>query len=89
MKRFETLGDTLAAFPVGTRVHFIESDDRFPHFVVPAGTTGTVTEATRDGLLIHVDQCIEGLTDSEEWDGDYQWFADSAEEYDRPFEVLP
>lgn len=87
IRRCETFGDTLAFFPVGTRVHFVALDDRYPHFVVPVGTTGTVTEATRDGILIHVDQDIEGLTDSEEWAGDYQWFP--GDDYDRPFEVLP
>ncbi len=84
---YETFGDTRAMFPVGTRVRFVVDDERFPHFIVPAGTTGTVTEASRDGMLIHVDQFVEGLTDSEEWAGEFQWMP--FDDYDRPFEVLP
>jgi hypothetical protein len=89
MNKFETFGDTLGAFPLGTRVRFVREDDRYPHFIVPRGTTGMVTEVSRDGLLIHVDQFVEGLSDSEEWRGEYQWFECNAEEYERPFEALP
>ncbi len=83
--RYETFSDTCAMFPIGTRVRFEQSDDRFPNFIVPNGTIGIVVHSDAQGLLIHVEQFVEGLSDSLEWEGDYQWFPDHAVDYERPF----
>ncbi len=62
--------------PQGQRVVFWRDQECFPHFTVPAGTTGTVVESTEHGVAVHVDQHVPGLSDSEEWTGDYWWSRD-------------
>lgn len=81
--------DLLGTYPVGTRVRFTLDVDRYPSFVVPEHTTGTVVYASRDGMLIHVDQFVEGLSDDDEWSGDFQWNPDDQEDGNPPpFEVI-
>jgi len=57
-------------FPVGTRVVFTEDAERYPNFVVPAGTTGLVIANDDEyGLVVRTDQFIAGLTDNAAWGG--------------------
>ncbi|MFI5298207.1 MAG: hypothetical protein ACHREM_08930 [Polyangiales bacterium] len=60
-------------WPVGTRVIFSENAERYPHFTVPKGTTGTVVSSDRWGVSVHVDGRVPGLTGHSEWKGDFQW----------------
>lgn len=50
-------------FKAGRRVRFCRDLERYPHFMVPAGTMGIVAEATRSGMVVRVDEDarIEGL----------------------------
>lgn len=64
---------TAAAFPVGTRVIFTADTDRFPHFIVPEGTTGTVTVSDEWGVWVKVDAFIDGLSNSRDWQGEFHF----------------
>lgn len=57
---------------VGQRVRWVNESERYPHFAVPADTTGVVSEVFAGGGLIDVDQEIEGLSDDPEWNGKFQ-----------------
>jgi hypothetical protein len=78
------LAAKFAAFPKGARVVFHEDADRYPHCVVPKGTTGTVSDSCPDGVLVKVDGDVPGLTDSAEWEGEFQWFVVHVEDIDEP-----
>lgn len=76
--RIETFFPGLA---VGQRVRFLHDTDRYPHFIIPAGREGTITEVSRDpgtsGVVIKVDgPDIPGLHDDDEWPGEFQWAID-------------
>lgn len=68
----------------GARVRFTSDVDRYPHFIVPVGSTGIVMPMyPGDGvILIKMDQTIEGM---EEWDNEFQV---SLDEDDDPSEFL-
>jgi hypothetical protein len=55
---------------VGDRVRFTQSVDRFPHFIVPRGATGTVTSEDLGVIWIRVDQQIRG---AEPWENEVSW----------------
>lgn len=57
---------------IGTAVEFVSEVERYPHFVVPAGTTGTVRYKGPYNVVVKVDQRIKGLTDSKEWRGEVE-----------------
>lgn len=65
-------------FRDGDAVVFLCDEERYPHFVVPKGTTGVVLDAgwggDPDAFLVKVDGEVPGLTDNEEWCGEYQWY---------------
>ena len=55
---------------IGTQIMLRRSIDRFPHFIVEQGATGTVVEFS-DGLVrVKMDDHIEGC---EEWDNEIVW----------------
>lgn len=65
-------------FTVGARVFTVALVDRYPHFLIPSGKTGTVTEAY-DGLIrVRMDEHVPG---AEEWDNEVVW--DPQDEPDR------
>ncbi len=65
-----------AALPrVGQRARLCRIVERFPHFSIAAGSTGTVTEATPDLVALTMDEQISG---AEEWDNALCWSADDA-----------
>lgn len=45
---------------IGKRVEVVEQIDRFPHFVVPVGTTGKVIEKHDDQIFVEMDVDIPG-----------------------------
>lgn len=71
-------------FPAGTRVRLTFPVDRFPHFRVDKGATGTVTAAAGDDRIFAVtlDVPVDG---AEDWENEIQWMLDAGDE---PGEVL-
>ena len=63
----------VALLPVGTRVRLRRDVARYPHFVAPAGATGTVSR--RDDLYVEVtlDAYLRG---AEEWENAVVWIAE-------------
>lgn len=55
---------------VGARVTLSQAIDRYPHFGVEAGATGTVVEWTEHMVRVRADVLIAGC---EEWDNEIQW----------------
>jgi hypothetical protein len=62
---------------VGARVLFVDQLDRYPHFTVPAGATGIVTQSDLDIYTVKVDQTIPG---AEEWNNEVIWQVSDDEE---------
>ncbi len=56
---------------------FVDAVERYPHFTVPAGATGTVTNSDDDYYAVKVDQPIAG---AEEWDNEVIWSIGDDEE---------
>jgi len=76
---------TLADLKSGTRVQFSEDVGRYPHFIVPKGTTGTVKDVSGEGCAILMDQAVEG---AESWDNEFLVTLDDQSENDSIFETL-
>lgn len=45
---------------VGSRCRLRRGVERFPHFVIDAGATGTVTEATESLIALRMDDLVAG-----------------------------
>lgn len=58
---------------VGARGRLRQAVDRFPHFVVEAGSMGTVTLATGSLIALRMDEPLPG---AEEWDNEVCWTCD-------------
>lgn len=72
-------GDIGGRLPkVGQRAALTRIVERFPHFWISAGATGTVTAATDDLIALRMDEPIPG---AEEWDNELCWSADDAALY--------
>jgi hypothetical protein len=69
---------TLALPRVGQRAKLGRIAERFPHFSMPGGAAGTVTEATPDLIALTMDEPIPG---AEEWDNAICWSGDDAAQY--------
>ncbi len=63
---------------VGERAKLRRIVERFPHFWIAAGATGTVTEATEDLIALRMDKHVPG---AEAWDNELCWSADDAAFY--------
>lgn len=55
---------------VGTRVRMRRDIDRYPHFMVAAGETGTVVTSDDQSFGVKMDQHIVGC---EEWENEVIW----------------
>lgn len=55
----------------GDKVVFEQEVDRYPHFVVPAGASGTVVHSDSELLSVEVDTHVAG---AEEWDNCVHWY---------------
>jgi hypothetical protein len=74
-------------FPEGTRVRFTADAERYPHFVVPAGSTARITDLSDHCILAKVEQFVPGLSDNDDWEGEFQYSMDDAlSGEDCPFE---
>lgn len=73
---------TELTFSVGDRVRLTDCFERYPHCLIEAGATGTVTKACDDIVLaVRWDETVPGL---EEWDNEGHWSADDVAHGDRP-----
>lgn len=68
----------------GTRVRFVREVERYPHFVVPEGRTGTVTVSDDNEIRVRLDEALEG---ADEWADEVHWYSDMFvdEEFDEVF----
>lgn len=73
--------------PVGERFRLVREVERFPHFIVDKGLTGTVVSVDHGVIYGKMDQHIP---DCEEWDNCIQWdgHPDSDPRYDQDVEVI-
>lgn len=62
----------------GERVVFVRDVDRYPDFLVPKGTTGTVTRYSEEEVWVRLDAPMPG---AEQWDNQVHWFEDSYQDY--------
>lgn len=62
----------MQAFQSGDRVRLIHDVDRYPHFIAPAGATGTVVDHGDPSiaLAVRLDEILEG---AEEWENEVHW----------------
>jgi hypothetical protein len=65
----------------GDRARLGRVVERFPHFWIAAGATGTVTEATDALIALRMDEYIPG---AEEWENELCWTADDGALYPGP-----
>ena len=63
------------------RVRLTKTIDRYPHFIAPAGATGTVRESSAELLRIHLDEHIPG---AEDWDNEVCFYPEDGEEFTKP-----
>jgi hypothetical protein len=70
--------ETLYTLPTrGARFRILRSVERFPHFRVPAGATGTIVDADENVVSLHMDEFVPG---AEPWDNELVWTVD--DDYD-------
>lgn len=62
----------------GDRARLGRVVERFPHFWIAAGATGTVTEATENLIALRMDEHVHG---AEEWNNELCWTADDGALY--------
>lgn len=66
----------------GTPVYLMHDLDRYPHFLLPAGSTGTIRHRGGDGVVVvEVDQYVAGLA---EWSNEVVY--DPSGDYDEHFD---
>lgn len=58
---------------INTRVRTTQVIDRYPHFLAPAGATGTVVAVEPSFVAVRMDEPIEG---AEEWNNQIHWGPD-------------
>ncbi|MHB8242799.1 MAG: hypothetical protein ACYDHN_12525 [Solirubrobacteraceae bacterium] len=61
----------------GARFRLTEPVERFPHYLAPAGATGTIVEASKHVINLHMDEYLPG---AEAWDNEITWTED--DDYD-------
>jgi hypothetical protein len=64
------VAESKLAPPPGTRFALCEPVERGPHFVAPAGTTGTVVYVDEYVICMHMDDYLPG---AESWDNEITW----------------
>ncbi len=65
----------------GDRARLCRLVERFPHFWIAAGATGTVSEASENLIALRMDKHVYG---AEEWDNELCWTADDGALYPGP-----
>lgn len=69
-ERVPDMAEVRERFPEGTRVRTRGSVERYPHFTVPAGATGTVIDVIPDAVAVKMDRHIPGC---EDWSNEVVW----------------
>lgn len=64
---------------VGSRVEFTQAVERFPSFIAPVGTVGTVVEVTDSLVSVKADTPIDG---AEGWNNCVHFYAPDWGEFD-------
>jgi len=67
--------------PVGTRARLRHEIERFPHFLIDEGATGTVVEASATLIALRMDEFVPG---AEEWDNELCWTDEDAAFFAEP-----
>jgi hypothetical protein len=67
-----------AALPPGTRVTLTSDVERYPHFIAPRGTLGTVVDLD-DGAVFSV-LLDEPLAGAEAWGNHVHWYLDHGDD---------
>jgi hypothetical protein len=69
--------------PVGARARLSRIVDRYPHFCIDPGATGTITESDEQLICLRMDCHVEG---AEEWDNEVCWTPEDGEflDFDEP-----
>lgn len=62
--------------PSGARVKLRREVERWPHFNIEAGATGTVTEASEHLICLRMDEHVPG---AEDWDNALCWTPEDGE----------
>lgn len=65
-------------FEDGDRVELVVDYDVYPHFIAPAGATGTVVDHGDDQIVLAV-RLDEPLAGAEDWDNEVHWLDGNAE----------
>jgi hypothetical protein len=60
---------------MGNRVRLVDDQERYPHFIVPAGAYGTVVDTTDGVVSVRMDDRIEG---AESWENELYFDEDHA-----------
>lgn len=67
--------------PAGTRVVLTQDVERYPHFIAPAGSTGTVVDLGDDTIFaVRLDEHLPG---AEEWHNEVHWSSDWDQDHTR------
>jgi hypothetical protein len=61
---------------IGARFRLVRDVDRYPHFICPAGSCGTVTDTTAGNISLRMDEYLPG---AEEWANEILWSDDFGE----------
>lgn len=70
-------GAAWLALPAETLVRLKVDVDRYPHFIAPAGATGTVVDHGDSQMVLAV-RLDEYLPGAEEWENEVQWYDEPA-----------
>jgi hypothetical protein len=62
--------------PVGARARLSRLVERYPHFSIDSGATGTITESSDDLISLRMDRHVEG---AEDWDNEVCWAPEDGE----------
>jgi len=66
---------------VGARVRLLHDVERFPHFVIEAGATGAISEASDSLIALKMDEFVPG---AEEWANELCWTSEDGDFFADP-----
>lgn len=70
---------------VGMRYRLRRDVDRFPHFIAPAGSTGTLDELNDGEIWLRLDEPLAG---AEEWANRLEWYGPHLVDFDADAEPI-
>ncbi len=73
-------------FTIGTRVRLTHAVDRYPHFIAPKGSTGTVVDiGCNEIFAVRLDEKLDG---AEDWMNEIHWSYDELDNVPDDLEVI-